>query len=247
MTIGTSAAVRKVSETTVFDRQKQNFCYYLQDDLYVVGAPSNNGGCVLAWAKRPYQKILMRFIIICLKSWRSRRSAVTAYVFSLFKRGAGTFWTNEITGGFSGLTLKHNRSDMLRAVIEGMLMNIDLLKQMAQLEGAVTVSGGFFQTKLLGQMTADVLGLTCYLSDENEPIFGLYDLYKSSVVRQDQPDENLFLIRRTKRSIKNWQKPIFKHSKTSNPLGLLVFFSTWVKASTIYSINKSSLPKKLVY
>ena len=99
------------------------------------------------------------------------------------------FWTNEITGGFSGLTLKHNRSDMLRAVIEGMLMNIDLLKQMAQLEGAVTVSGGFFQTKLLGQMTADVLGLTCYLSDENEPIFGLYDLYKSSVVRQDQPDE----------------------------------------------------------
>ncbi len=37
LTIGTSAAVRKVSETTVFDDQKQNFCYYLQDDLYVVG------------------------------------------------------------------------------------------------------------------------------------------------------------------------------------------------------------------
>ena len=190
LTIGTSAAVRKVSETTVFDDQKQNFCYYLQDDLYVVGAPSNNGGCVLAWAKETLSEDPDGFYHYLPQVMEESPIGSNGLRFFPYLNGErAPFWTNEITGGFSGLTLKHNRSDMLRAVIEGMLMNIDLLKQMAQLEGAVTVSGGFFQTKLLGQMTADVLGLTCYLSDENEPIFGLYDLYKSSVVRQDQPDE----------------------------------------------------------
>ncbi|HJE18151.1 MAG TPA: gluconokinase, partial [Enterococcus casseliflavus] len=174
----------------VFDRQKQNFCYYLQDDLYVVGAPSNNGGCVLAWAKETLSEDPDGFYHYLPQVMEESPIGSNGLRFFPYLNGErAPFWTNEITGGFSGLTLKHNRSDMLRAVIEGMLMNIDLLKQMAQLEGAVTVSGGFFQTKLLGQMTADVLGLTCYLSDENEPIFGLYDLYKSSVVRQDQPDE----------------------------------------------------------
>ncbi|HCE12277.1 MAG TPA: gluconokinase, partial [Enterococcus sp.] len=41
---------------------------------------------------------------------------------------------------------------------------------------------GFFQTRVLAQMTADVLGVACCLSEANEPIFGLYDLYDPTTV-----------------------------------------------------------------
>ena len=50
LTIGTSAAVRQITNTIHLDRKKQNFCYYLKKELLVCGAPSNNGGIVLAWA-----------------------------------------------------------------------------------------------------------------------------------------------------------------------------------------------------
>jgi gluconokinase len=190
LTIGTSAAVRKVSETAVFDRQKQNFCYYLQEELFVVGAPSNNGGCVLEWAKETLAEDPDAFYYSLPHVMEESPIGSKGLRFYPYLNGErAPFWSNDITGGFSGLTLKHNRSDMLRAVIEGMLMNIGLLKEMVQLEEAVTISGGFFQTKLLGQMTADVLGLTCYLSEENEPIFGLYDLYRHSAVGNEQPSE----------------------------------------------------------
>ncbi len=106
LTIGTSAAVRKVSETTVFDRQKQNFCYYLQDDLYVVGAPSNNGGCVLAWAKETLSEDPDAFYHYLPQVMEESPIGSNGLRFSLFKRGAGTFWTNEITGGFFWLDLE---------------------------------------------------------------------------------------------------------------------------------------------
>ena len=48
---------------------------------------------------------------------------------------------------------------------------------MAAITDEVTISGGVFQSKAIAQLTADILGVTCYLSPANEPIFGLYDLY----------------------------------------------------------------------
>lgn len=58
-----------------------------------------------------------------------------------------------------------------------MLLNIGVLKEMAAITDEVTISGGVFQSKAIAQLTADILGVTCYLSPANEPIFGLYDLY----------------------------------------------------------------------
>ena len=66
---------------------------------------------------------------------------------------------------------------MIRGAIEGMLLNIGVLKEMAAITDEVTISGGVFQSKAIAQLTADILGVTCYLSPANEPIFGLYDLY----------------------------------------------------------------------
>lgn len=190
LTIGTSAAIRKVTSSAIFDLEKQNFCYYLQDGTYVIGAPSNNGGSVLAWTKETLAEKGTDFYRSLPKILAESPIGSQGLRFFPYLNGErAPFWTNQITAGFHHLTIKHQREDMIRATIEGMLMNLRLLKDLVQVEGRLTVSGGFFQTKLLGQMTADILDISCCISEENEPIFGLYDLYHQTKIRTDQVGE----------------------------------------------------------
>ncbi|GAA2903296.1 hypothetical protein GCM10019993_06160 [Enterococcus pseudoavium] len=74
------------------------------------------------------------------------------------------------------MTLQHTRSDMLRSVIEGVLINIRQLVELVAQDESLSVSGGFFQTPALGQLAADIFGVDCYYAPQNEPIFGLYYL-----------------------------------------------------------------------
>ncbi|KPG69566.1 gluconokinase [Enterococcus sp. RIT-PI-f] len=183
LTIGTSAAIRKVTSTPSFDLDKQNFCYYLKEGVYVVGAPSNNGGSVLAWAKETFAENGSDFFQALPHLLNETAIGSQGLRFFPYLNGErAPFWTNQVTAGFYHLTIAHRRPEMIRATIEGMLMNIRLLKDLVQVADQVTVSGGFFQTRALAQMTADVLGVACCLSEANEPIFGLYDLYDPTTV-----------------------------------------------------------------
>ncbi|OTN76799.1 hypothetical protein A5886_001878 [Enterococcus sp. 8G7_MSG3316] len=189
LTIGTSAAIRKVTSSPIFDVEKQNFCYYLKDGVYVVGAPSNNGGSVLAWTKETFAEKRTDFYQSLPHILADTPIGSRGLRFFPYLNGErAPFWTNQITAGFHHLTIDHRREDMIRATIEGMLMNLRLLKDLVQVEDRITVSGGFFQTKELGQLAADVLGVACCLSEENEPIFGLYDLYHQTATRTNVGD-----------------------------------------------------------
>lgn len=55
-------------------------------------------------------------------------------------------------------------------------MNVRQLIDLVAPGEELSVSGGFFQTSVLGQLAADIFGTTCYYAQENEPIFGLYYL-----------------------------------------------------------------------
>lgn len=183
LTIGTSAAIRKVTSTPSFDLDRQNFCYYLKDGVYVVGAPSNNGGSVLAWAKDTFADTGSDFYQALPQVLAATPIGSGGVRFFPYLNGErAPFWTNQVTAGFHHLTIEHRREELIRATIEGMLLNIRLLKDMVQVTEHLTVSGGFFQTRVLAQMTADVLGVACCLSEANEPIFGLYDLYDPTTV-----------------------------------------------------------------
>ena len=177
LTIGTSAAVRKVTDQPVFD-QRQNFCYYLKEGQYVIGAPSNNGGCVLAWIKETLAQDPDTFYESLPRIIEETTIGSHGLRFFPFINGErAPYWTSDIKASYHGLTIQHTRADMIRGAIEGMLLNIGVLKEMAAITDEVTISGGVFQSKAIAQLTADILGVTCYLSPANEPIFGLYDLY----------------------------------------------------------------------
>ena len=86
-------------------------------------------------------------------------------------------WDETVRGGFYNLTLQHTREDLLRSVIEGMLLNIRRLVKLVAPKQVLSVSGGFFKTTELAQLASTILGAKCIYAPENEPIFGLYYLY----------------------------------------------------------------------
>ncbi|MFC0276318.1 gluconokinase [Enterococcus devriesei] len=188
LTIGTSGAVRQITTDNQLDADKQNFCYYLNGELKVSGAPSNNGGIILAWAAQQLAVDPLDFYASVPNLLMETKIGSNGLRFWPYLNGErAPYWDNEIKGGFYDLTLQHTRSDLLRSVIEGVLLNIRRLVQLVAKNEDLSVSGGFFQTPALAQLAATVFGTVCYYAPENEPIFGLYYLLEQpELVKKEQ-------------------------------------------------------------
>ena len=67
-----------------------------------------------------------------------------------------------VRGGWVGLTAKHTRADLIRAVLEGVAYSqkdgLDIMEQMGVKVGSVRLSGGGARSVLWRQMFADVFG-----------------------------------------------------------------------------------------
>lgn len=191
LTIGTSGAVRQITTDNQLDVEKQNFCYYLNGELKVSGAPSNNGGIILAWAAQQLALDPLDFYASIPSLLMETEVGSNGLRFWPYLNGErAPYWDNEIKGGFYDLTLQHTRSELLRSVLEGVLLNIRRLVQLVAKNEDLSVSGGFFQTSALAQLAATVFGTACYYAPENEPIFGLYYLLEQP--KQDQKEQQAF-------------------------------------------------------
>jgi xylulokinase len=72
-------------------------------------------------------------------------------------------WNPKARGGFIGLTIRHTRMDMIRAVLEGVTLNLRIIldafrKQAASIE-TMRVIGGGARGRFWNQLMADVYGL----------------------------------------------------------------------------------------
>lgn len=168
ITIGTSAGVRVVTDHPVIDPQQRLFCYALDTNRWVVGGPINNGGFVYQWAghhlvdtnavnhegTEPYT--LANHVIAGVPA------GAHGLLFHPFLGGErAPLWNADARGSFFGLSPLHTRADMLRAVMEGINMNIATVFQaVSNLVGKpsrVTATGGFARSTVWRQMLADVL------------------------------------------------------------------------------------------
>lgn len=177
LTIGTSAALRSIGPTIKLDVTQQTFCYRLKEELFVSGGPSNNGGSVLAWASRIFagdSSTFFRELPEIIETTPIGAGGVKFYPFLNGERAP--YWDASLTGGFQNLRITTTRQELIRSVVEGILLNLRTLKPSIIGSGALTLSGGFFDTPELAQLTVDVLGNEAVLAKENEPIFGLYYL-----------------------------------------------------------------------
>ena len=179
ITIGTSAAVRVVTDHPVIDPERRLFCYAINKGLWVVGGPLNNGGDVYEWAVKhlvdssavkneqvdPYT--LANHVI------EGVPAGAHGLLFHPFLGGErAPLWNAKARGSFFGLSHIHTRADMLRAVMEGISMNIATVFQAVRAlvgePASVTATGGFARSKVWRQMLADILNCPVNVPDSFE-------------------------------------------------------------------------------
>jgi xylulokinase len=72
-------------------------------------------------------------------------------------------WNPKARGGFIGLTIRHTRMDMIRAVLEGVTLNLRIILDAFRKQGtkveAMRVIGGGARGRFWNQLMADIYGL----------------------------------------------------------------------------------------
>lgn len=168
ITIGTSAGVRVVTDHPVIDPRQRLFCYAVDDGLWVVGGPLNNGGDVFQWAVEhlvdtgAVENELVDRYALANHVIEGVPAGAHGLIFHPFLGGErAPLWNANARGSFFGLSELHTRADMLRAVMEGICMNIatvfDAVSDLVGKPLSVTATGGFARSQVWRQMLADVL------------------------------------------------------------------------------------------
>ncbi|SFC11699.1 gluconate kinase, FGGY family [Alkalibacterium subtropicum] len=169
VTIGTSGALRTVTDKPVSDPKGRIFCYALTEKHWVIGGPVNNGGMILRWlrdelcaeevseakaqGKDPYDLITDKIAKI--------RAGANGLVFHPYLSGErAPSWNANARGSFFGLAIHHKREHMMRAVLEGINMNLYMvllaLEEVIGIPDRIHATGGFAKSAVWRQMMANI-------------------------------------------------------------------------------------------
>ncbi|MGB2509823.1 gluconokinase [Leuconostoc suionicum] len=169
ITIGTSGAIRVVSDQPVIDPKGRTFTYALDKDNWVVGGPVNNGGDVFRWARdnmfdaeKSTAALLGKDSYDLLTEIAERIPAGSeGLIFHPYLGGErAPIWDANARGSFFGLNHGHTRAHMLRAVLEGITFNVFMVSlALEEVVGglkSIQATGGFARSPLWRQMFADI-------------------------------------------------------------------------------------------
>lgn len=176
VTIGTSGAVRMISEMPQYDNRQRIFNYLLDEGKYVSGGSINNGVVLLQWyaenfLDRPFNHS-EGF------DWYLRESGTVAagcngLIFLPYVMGErAPVWDADAKGVFFGIHSKHTQAHFMRAIIEGICFALfQVAKSLEETIAPVTnvyASGGFIHSKQWLQILADVFGKKIHVTNVSD-------------------------------------------------------------------------------
>ncbi|MCA1064189.1 gluconokinase [Rossellomorea aquimaris] len=169
VTIGTSGAIRAVTDRPVTDPKGRIFCYALTEQHWVIGGPVNNGGMIFRWVR---DELASGEVEVANRLGKDPYDMLTdiaskveagseGLLFHPYMAGErAPLWNAKARGSFFGLGMHHKKEHMIRAVLEGIIMNLySVLLALEELIGTpkrVQATGGFARSEIWRQMLADV-------------------------------------------------------------------------------------------
>jgi len=167
--VGTSAAMRVCVGRPTFDPNGRLFCYVLTQDRWVFGGPINNGGSALAWVRDSLWPDLVEangnegaFARLDEVAGAVSPGAEGLFFLPYLLGERAPLWDWNARGAFVGLTMKHTRAHMTRAVMEGVLFQIrwvlETMAEQTRVDAGVSATGGFVKSEVWPGLVADVLG-----------------------------------------------------------------------------------------
>lgn len=171
LTLGTSGAIRITTGEPYVDPEGRLFCYYLNDETWVVGGANNNGGNVLRWLDEILYETKGKIYEVI--STLDFNEVDPSLIFLPHLNGErAPLWDTSRRGSLIGLAGHHKKEDLIKATLLGICFNLKhTLDHLMSLVGSVEeiqLSGGVFSIPQVPQLTADVMGLDVLLSDTIE-------------------------------------------------------------------------------
>ncbi|MCR8656408.1 gluconokinase [Paenibacillus endoradicis] len=170
ISVGTSGAIRQFTSSFQVSETQSTFCYSFSSDSFIVGGPTNNGGVVLQWTKDllQYDGDFAAFISESEKS----EIGSEGLVFLPYLNGErAPLWDQAAKGNFYGLSISHRREHLIRAVLEGITLNLyqigNALEQSIGPTHKVFVNGGLSRSPVWLQMLADIFNAEIYVSESH--------------------------------------------------------------------------------
>ena len=157
--VGTSAAIRMVSSEPKIPDTPSTWCYYLYNQMRLIGASTQGACSCLDW--------FLNNLPTELRSYdRFEAEAATVDItqapfflpFLFGERCPG--WEDRRLGGFLELRPNHRLADLYFAILEGILFNVyhcyQLLTLLASEPKQIVISGGIMNSPFWLQMAADI-------------------------------------------------------------------------------------------
>ena len=171
--LGTSSWISYASKAPVYDEEMTtfNFAHIVPGYVTPCGTMQCGGGS-LSWAVDQlckFDRKLSRadmgdlYASVCAAVEGSPVGAKGLLFLPYLIGERSPRWNEKAKGAFVGLTLEHTTGDMLRAVMEGVAMNLHLILNAFQTKGAgidrLTLIGGGARNDVWRQILANVLGV----------------------------------------------------------------------------------------
>jgi gluconokinase len=176
ITIGTSGAVRMISEQPQYDERQRIFNYLLTEQKYVSGGAINNGVVLLKW----YAENFLDHTFINMEGfdwYMEKACSVTpgcnGLIFLPYVMGErAPVWDADAKGVFFGIHSKHTQAHFMRSIIEGISFALyQVTKSLEETIGPVTniyASGGFIHSKEWLQILADIFGKEIHVTNASD-------------------------------------------------------------------------------
>ncbi|MFN8347546.1 MAG: gluconokinase [Spirosomataceae bacterium] len=170
LTIGTSGAVRQTSATPARDARQRLFTYVLDKTHYVSGGPTNNGGNVLEWLSK---HLLLKDSGELLALAENAPAGAEDLLFVPYLLGErAPVWNAHATGSYQQLCWQHTQAHLARATLEGVLMNLNQIRQIIDSQLHKTqilhANGGFTRSAFWVQLVADIFNTPVRVNESNE-------------------------------------------------------------------------------
>lgn len=158
-TMGTSGAVRMCVTQPYTDPKMRTFNFFLFENQYIIGGATNNGGIVLQWLEEQvlFSKNSIAKLIEKAKKLEIGSENLLFLPYILGERAP--VWNAEARGVFFGLSITHTQAHIVRAVMEGLILNMYSIGKILMEQQSIheiCASGGFAKSDFWLQLVADI-------------------------------------------------------------------------------------------
>jgi gluconokinase len=172
LTIGTSGAMRVITDRPLVDEKARTFTYALDASHWVVGGATNSGAAVLAWLQQQVfdDQMTMQEITALAEQTTAGSKGLIFHPYLGGERAP--IWNADASASFFGLGYEHGRAELSRAVLEGITYNMHAvataLQEVVGEISTVQATGGFTNSELWLQISADIFDMPINIPNSKE-------------------------------------------------------------------------------